>query len=263
MVYATWSRGFRPGGTNRRGGLFGYQADFLTNYEAGWKTSFADGLLRWNGAVFQLDWDNFQFAILAQNGLTEILNAAQARIRGVETDVVLQPAAGLTIAAGFTYLDTELTENFCGFTDDQGDPVTDCPDPQAAAGTRLPASPEFKGNLTARYEAPVSPDLLAHLQFAGVYQTDIRSNLRDEDSRLIGTLDDFAIVDIAAGVTHENAGWRAELYVTNLFDSRGETNLFAQCAATTCATDDPDTPGIVYQVPNQPRTFGLRVGYSF
>src|SRR5207249_3784085 len=40
MFYATASRGFRPGGINRRGDVPPYAADFLTNFELGWKTTF-------------------------------------------------------------------------------------------------------------------------------------------------------------------------------------------------------------------------------
>lgn len=263
MVYATWSRGFRPGGTNRRGGLFGYQADFLTNYELGVKTSWANNQFRWNAAVFQLDWDKFQFAILGPNGLTEIRNAAQARIRGIETDIVWQPDPAFTLAAGMAYIDAELTDNYCGFTDGNGDPVTTCANPPAPAGTRLPASPRFKGNVTARYEFPVRDDLLGHVQLAGVYQSSIRSNLLLEDNRLIGTQGAYGTVDISAGVAMEDRGWSAEVYVTNLFDERGQAYLYAGCGASICATEAPGIDGIVYNVPNQPRVFGLRVGYQF
>ncbi len=38
-MYATYSKGFRPGGINRVGDLPPYGADFLKNYEIGWKTS--------------------------------------------------------------------------------------------------------------------------------------------------------------------------------------------------------------------------------
>ena len=41
LVYATWSRGFRPGGINRRGTLPPYGADFISNYELGFKTELA------------------------------------------------------------------------------------------------------------------------------------------------------------------------------------------------------------------------------
>ena len=39
MFYATWSRGFRPGGINRRRDIAPYDPDYLTNYELGWKTT--------------------------------------------------------------------------------------------------------------------------------------------------------------------------------------------------------------------------------
>jgi iron complex outermembrane receptor protein len=52
LVYVTYSEGFRPGGINRRGTLPPYQADYLKNYEFGWKTSWAENRIRWNGAVF-------------------------------------------------------------------------------------------------------------------------------------------------------------------------------------------------------------------
>ena len=66
MVYATWSKGFRPGGVNRNGGgtLPPYKPDYLTNYEFGWKTSWFDNRLRWNGAVFIEKWKDFQFSFL-------------------------------------------------------------------------------------------------------------------------------------------------------------------------------------------------------
>jgi outer membrane receptor protein involved in Fe transport len=259
MFYATWSRGFRPGGSNRRGG-FAYGADFLTNYELGMKHTLLDGAMRWNTAVFQQDWNNFQFAILGPNGLTEIRNAAQARIRGIESDVTIEATDGLTIGFGGTYLDAKLAANYCGTTDAQGVPITNCAAPLAARGTQLPASPEFKGNLVARYEFPVSGDLLAHVQVAGVYQTSIRTELQDADDALIGRQDGYGTVDFSLGVENEEAGWNVELYATNLFDERGTNYQYTQCFISVCANP---TNGVVYQVPNQPATFGLKIGWDY
>src|SRR5262249_6744576 len=38
MLYATVSRGYRPGGNNRRPGVNPFKSDKLDNYEFGWKT---------------------------------------------------------------------------------------------------------------------------------------------------------------------------------------------------------------------------------
>jgi outer membrane receptor protein involved in Fe transport len=76
MIYATFSKGFRPGGVNRNGGgtIPPYQPDFLKNYEIGWKTTWFDNRLRFNGAFFREDWSNFQFSYLGPNSLTIITN---------------------------------------------------------------------------------------------------------------------------------------------------------------------------------------------
>lgn len=259
MFYATWSRGFRPGGSNRRGG-FAYGADFLTNYELGMKHTLADGMLRWNTAVFQQDWNNFQFAILGPNGLTEIRNAAQARIRGIESDVTIMPNDGLTIGVGGTYLDAKLADNYCGETDAQGVPITNCAAPLAARGTQLPASPDFKGNVVARYEFPTDFDLLGHIQIAGTYQSGIRTELQDADDALIGRQAGYGTIDFAAGVTSEEDGWNLEFYITNLLDERGTNYQYTQCFISVCANP---TTGIVYQVPNQPATMGIKFGWEY
>jgi len=99
MVYGVWSTGYRPGGINRRGTLPPYGSDFLTNYEFGWKTMWLDRSLRWNGAAYLERWDDFQFSILGANGLTEIKNAAQARILGVETDIAWRITPDFTVTA--------------------------------------------------------------------------------------------------------------------------------------------------------------------
>ena len=127
MFYATWSRGFRPGGINRRAALQPYDSDFLTNYELGWKTTF--GPVRWNGAVYHQIWKKFQFAFLGENSLTQIQNGRDARINGIETDVNYV-RGGLTLTAAAAYTDAKTKDNICNLSFDEAD---DCdtffPDP--------------------------------------------------------------------------------------------------------------------------------------
>ncbi len=87
MVYATYSKGFRPGGVNRVSGAPPYAADYLTNYEVGWKTQWLDHRLRWNGSLFWEDWKNFQFSFLVPPSITAIANGGNARIKGIENEL--------------------------------------------------------------------------------------------------------------------------------------------------------------------------------
>ena len=88
--------------------------DFLTNYEFGFKTTWAENRLRLNGAVFQEDWEDFQYSFLGANGLTEIKNAGQARIKGIEADLVWAVSNGFTLSSSLSWLDAKTTADYCG-----------------------------------------------------------------------------------------------------------------------------------------------------
>lgn len=254
MVYFTYSTGFRPGGINRRGSLPPYLSDELVNFEVGWKTSWFDNSLVFNAAIFWQQWKDFQFPILGQNGLTEIKNANQARIRGFEADAIWMPVEGLTINAAAAITNAELTANYCGFVNAQGEPETNCASPEAPTGTGLPVVPRFKGTMTARYEFPLSNGLTGHVQSSVSGQSHSRSSLLVLDQQVLGRQDGYVTADFTAGVAAED--WEIVGYVTNAFDERADTFDFVACAIGTCGQH-------AWQGTNQPRTYGIRVGKDF
>ncbi|MFC3067989.1 TonB-dependent receptor [Phenylobacterium soli] len=249
MVYATYSTGYRPGGINRRGTVPPYQSDYLKNYEVGWKTTWADNSLRWNGAVFLEKWEKFQFSFLGANGLTEIRNAPQAEMKGLETEVNWVPAEGLTLSGGGAYTNAKLTKQYCA---DITQP--NCSNPAAPNGTELPITPKWKGNVTARYEWNTAYDLKAHVQGALVYEGARWTDLRVLERGIIGRMPSYTTADFTAGV--ERSNWRLEAYIKNAFDERGQDSRYAECATQVCG---PQT----YVVPIKPRLIGIRFGQSF
>ena len=113
MFYATWSKGFRPGGINRQRG-----ASRLT-IPISWPiTSWAGrrpfGPLRWNGAIYHQIWKKFQFSFLGENSLTVIQNGRDARINGIETDINYV-SGGLSLNAAAAYTDAKTKRNICDF----------------------------------------------------------------------------------------------------------------------------------------------------
>jgi outer membrane receptor protein involved in Fe transport len=262
LVYATWSKGFRPGGVNRRGTLPPYKPDFLTNYEAGAKISFGSGS-HFNFAVYQEDWKDIQLSFLGANGLTEIRNAGNARIRGVEADLYLRLMPGLSWSNGISYNDAEIRNDFCLIANDAFDCTTSGNELLAEEGTRLPITARWKLNSRLRYDWNLTGDMKAHVQGAVSYEGKRRQDLRDLENGIIGSLSSYALVDGAAGV--DKGPWSVDLYVKNLFDVRGQITRGVQCLETVCG--DPD--GLtaegpkIYTVVSRPRTFGLRLGYKF
>ncbi len=122
LAYFTYSTGFRPGSVNRvldtnltPPAIFPpYKADVLTNYELGWKTQWDNRRLRWNGALFVENWNNFQFLYLGPNSVTVVQNAASAQIKGLETDLEWAATGNLLFSGGASYLHAVTTANYCG-----------------------------------------------------------------------------------------------------------------------------------------------------
>ena len=245
MVYVTYSTGYRPGGVNRRGGD-PYEPDYLKNLELGWKTTWLENRLRWNGAIFSEKWKDYQFSFLGQNGLTIIANGGNAKMKGIETDMSWLVADGLTLTGAASYTDAELTEDYRADRSDPTSPVL------APKGTRLPVSAKFKGNLTARYEWAVS-DMDAHVQGSVVHTGTAWPDLRLDDRAVIGKLPSYTTVDLSAGLQRE--GWRVEAFAKNILDEEGQIDRSVACVTSVCTR--------VFVTPIRPRTIGVRFGQSF
>jgi iron complex outermembrane receptor protein len=263
MVYATFSKGFRPGGVNRTAekGIGPYQADYLKNYEIGWKTQWFDHRLRWNGDLFWEDWNNFQFSFLGPNSVTIIVNGGDATIKGWENELEWAVTPELTVSSSFTLLDAKLTQNYCG---QQG--VTYCPNqvtseafqpnligPQAPAGTNLPLTPRFKANLIGRYTFDEMMGWRPFGQVSLVYQSQASQALRVDQNNILGNTPAYALVDLAIGTSYEKS--MLQFSVSNVMDRLAQLSRFSQIG--------PQVDNQVYVIPAQPRTFALRFSQRF
>lgn len=251
LVYGTWSRGYRPGGINRRATIAPYQADFLTNTELGFKTSWMDRRLKLNGAIYQQDWKKFQFAFLGQNSFTEIHNGPDARIKGLELDLSYRMTDRLTVSGSGAFTDAKTLKNLCAIDDPNYACTDDGNSIAAKKGTRLPVTPKVKANITARYVYPMANGD-AHFQAVVVHQGSATSDIRTKQANLLGDIQGYTTVDIAYGVDWPR--YSVELYIDNLFDERAELSRNVQCGQ--CYSR-------YYIVPATPQTIGLRGGYKF
>jgi outer membrane receptor protein involved in Fe transport len=250
-----------------------YQADYLQNYEIGWKTQWLHNRLRWNGALFWENWDNFQFAFSVPPGsLTVIANGGNAVIKGVETGVDWVANDSLTLSANLTLLNPYLTQNYCGQIG-----VTNCPNqvnyyafpfpgatsvpggeyswigPLAPKGTTLPTTSKFKGNIVARYTFPSMADWRPFVQAAFVYQSQVTPVLIVPIAQITGVQPAFGLLDLSAGAQHNKLSWNVTL--TNVTDKRGQLYRFTET--------NPAADNQAYIIPTQPRTISLTIAQRF
>ena len=235
MFFFTYSEGFRPGGFNRTAGVpTTYFADEATNYELGWKTTLFDGTLRFNASLYQIDWDGLQVGITDFNisVITFTTNAADAEIKGFEGDVTWLATDSLTLAAAWSFNDTEMVRVPEGVTDIAG------------PGSRLALAPEEQFHVSGRYEWLDRP-LTPYAQLVYAYTGDQYSSIV-VDNRFLQ--DSYNTLDASFGLRKDN--WSFELFGENLTDER------AQLFINSLDTDLRITT-------NRPRTFGLKVRYDY
>ncbi|MBB4101313.1 TonB-dependent receptor [Sphingomonas kyeonggiensis] len=246
LFYAVASSGFRPGGINRRGDVAPYSTDTLYNYELGWKTTLADGKLRFNGALYQQNWKSFQFSFLGPNSFTIIQNGPDARIRGAEMDANLT-LGGLNLTVAGSYTDAKTREDLCATQICIGDGS----DVLAPSGTRLPITPRFKISSTARYSVPLGAGR-GYVQGLVAHQSSASSDIRVAKAAALGRIESYTTGNLAFGF--ELARYNFELFAQNIWDERGQISRFQQCGAC------DQRP---YIVPITPRTIGIRAGARF
>ena len=247
MVYFTYSTGFRPGGNNRDVFALGraqnipaFRADTISNFELGAKTSWLDRTLRINGALFWEEWDNVQYSLPGILGIYYTLNAGGARSRGVEGDISWTVAHRLTLSASGTYVDAKLTQDFGNL---------------APSGTRLPVTPQFKINGTARYDFETGT-LRNFVQGSVLHQSNTRSYLTDQGAGVLGPTRGFVTFDFSAGTRIGRTTVSA--FIQNAFDQRGILSKNAVCtpSALLCGP-------YARLYPVKPQLFGVRFGQRF
>ena len=212
-----------------------YVSDEVTNMEFGWKTTLADGTVRFNGSIYAIDWDNMQVGVTDFENfgvLTFVLNAADAEIRGFEGDLSWLPTDNLTLASSWSYNSTEMVK------------VPPFASTIAPEGSDLALAPELQYNISARYQWEIG-DKNAHAQLVFAHTDDqfssiVLANRFKQDS--------YDTIDGSFGIAADS--WSVELFGENLTDER------AQLFINSLDTDLRITT-------NRPRTFGVRVSYDF
>jgi outer membrane receptor protein involved in Fe transport len=249
MVYATYSEGFRPGGVNRAN-VPGetqpkYEPDFVENYEVGWKSTWLDGRLRFNGAAYWLEWQNFQFSFLdfAISPLTIVRNIGQAETLGTEFDLVFAATEGLTLSLSASYNDAELKEPYFG----GGTTVL------APEGQEMPFVPEVQYTAIGRYNVDAARwpfYLQAALSYTGDSWSNLETELREDQPA-------YTLLNLSAGIEQEE--WSVDLFVDNATDERAQVIRWGNAYIDPFDAIFQDTAITV----NRPRSWGLRYTRRF
>ena len=259
LLYVTWSEGFRAGGVNRARvpGIPKYDPDFVTNYEFGWKLLLGDGSVRFNGAAYIIDWDNFQFGFLdfTVSNLTIVQNVGNSQTKGLEWNLswAVNDNNELTFAGSFN--DAELQTAFWRRDSERvaGEPAN------APAGTPMPYVPELQltGIWRSHFEVGSFPSFF---QVAASHTGQRWNDLDTLNVPARQKMDAYTLVHLSAGI--ENESWSLGLYISNAFDERAEIDIGDPGYGTGIPGYVP--PGTAWTtMTNRPRSYSIRFSQRF
>ena len=208
MIFASYSEGFKSGGFFGRQANFNldasYDPEFVENFEIGMKSTWMDGKVIFNPAVFWSKYKDKQESILIpvslSNVATVVRNASSVDIFGAELELQYQINEAWYVRATYGYINAEYNAYLADITGDQI--VTD------NSGLSPRNTPEGTMGLTTTYTVPVGTgDVKAMLSYRW---RDSVETIATNDP--LGTLP--SISDISASVSY---AWSDERYRITAF----------------------------------------------
>jgi iron complex outermembrane recepter protein len=254
LLYATRSEGFRFGGFNPFVGLagitqefIGFDPDNLTNYEAGFKTSWLENRVFFNASGFFMEWSDVQTVVRAPIGTFAFTaNAANLNAWGSEVEFVTQDliAEGVYLSGSFAFAQNEFTEDAILF-----------PQNPAAAlilkGDELRETHRVTWSLDAGYDFTIFNNVESFVRMNYWHKAPTTSEgFNGNDGNIPLPTQD--VVNMSAGARLSK--WRVKLYVDNVTNARPLLRTFPSATSSSVADRASSL---------RPRTVGLEVTYLF
>jgi iron complex outermembrane recepter protein len=256
MVYVDLARGFRAGeantGTAYRDGLPRFiEPEVADTVEFGFKSTFFDRRLSFNGAVFQNDIENRHHYFYGAS-LQSMTTYDEATVVGIELDMMAMLTEGLTLSLSAGYMEPEITSDeltaYRAFT--PADVANFLPSSGPVAlvvsneGNVLPDTPERTINAALSYERPFTGQVMLYTRLGYKYT----SKLYFDTENLIDNGGSTQIIDYRLGLQADN--WALMGFVNNLTDERTYSNYAYSGAQGN-------------YLPNKPRIYGIEFSYDF
>lgn len=206
-----------------------YQPEEVKGGEIGLKSELLDRQLTFNAVAFSYDYNDLQVSTFNPETVsTQVINAAEATVRGLELDFQFYPAAveGLTVNASLGYLDStydefladchqlQLASGTCPI-DQNMDGV---PETHSLAGKPLTNAPDWSGSLGFTWDRPFeaslfgSDDLRYRVGLNAVYSAEFEADARNNP---LGVQESYTLLHANIGLRSER-GWALDLIGRNL-----------------------------------------------
>jgi iron complex outermembrane receptor protein len=267
MSYVSYTKGYKPGGTNLTFGFEGdnapamvfptFESEEVTSLEFGLKTDLMDGRARANIAVFSYDYENLQFQATDPDPYRGgVANIPESEMSGVEIEFTALASDSFTFDMNLAFLNSEVSadyfvlDNVDAYQYFFGEEDLRYGLRENIKGNQLAKTPEFTADVNFIYETdlPSGNYLTAILQYVkrGKFMQRVSNN------PIVDAIPGYDIVNVTIGIDFNN-NLGLDLMLLNATDEDGinssMTDVFG--VASTGLELIP------------PRQFMTRISYNF
>jgi len=258
MTYVQYSTGFKGGGVNPRpffpAQALPHESETLKAYEGGFKSTFFDRAIRFNGAVFLNKYDDILVTVsscplpgLPASPCALPLNAGKADVKGFELELNAEPIDGLLLDASLAYLDFDYKSiNAAAVSsgiglEDNGQYIQEW---QWSLGAQYGIDLGGAGTLTPRLDLG--------------FEDDFHRNSNNVDAAtggvdIFGHIEDRLLLNARLTYLTADEDWQVALEVKNLTDKLYYTDVF----------DNRGSTSSVQGTPGMPRTWAVTLKHNF
>jgi len=258
MMFATASKGFRPGGGTGPvptsglvncekqleveygtsafvPGPISFKSDNVWSYELGEKLRAADNRVTVNASAYFEKWNGVQQTNSLACGYIYTANAGDAHVYGGELEVQAVVVHDLIASVNASFSHAALVSSTlidAGFN----------------PGTEIQDVPRWSGSASLAYRHSLTDALAVTSRIDTTYVGN-----RTDETFYVNTLPSYTLTNVRAGF--EGPRWSAALFVNNVADKRAELNDITQ--------DAINLPTYNRVAVSQPRTAGIDLNYRF
>ena len=249
MLFGSFTKGFKPGGSNLTYGTEAviapivvlpiFNEEIVNAYEIGLKTDLADGRIRLNAAAFYYDYNNLQYQATDPEVFNGgVGNIPESEIFGAELEFSAFLSDSIILDARMAWLDTEITSDHLALDNVQSEAsgnallgqgfdlfsdeiqIARAEQIQNVNGNELAKTPSFTGNLSLNWtkELEAWGEMRSTLQYT--YRGDFKHRIfNNADTDIVPSYD---VLDLVVGF-YPGAGesWHVEFVAKNLTDEDG------------------------------------------
>ena len=220
MTYVSYTKGYKPGGTNLTFGFEGdnapamvfptFKSEEVSSLELGLKTDLLDGRARANIAVFSYDYENLQFQATDPDPYRGgVANIPESEMSGIEIELDALLTDNLTLDLNLSRLDTEVTSNYEVLDNVDAYPYFFGEEDiryglrENVKGNKLAKSPESSLDLNLIYETglPSGNELTAIFQIVkrGSFMQRVSNN------PIVDAIDSYTVYNFSVGIDYPDS----------------------------------------------------------